>query len=113
MRKRVLIVLGAAVLTLSMVAPLTANAGPGSSLSKDNAEALAFYRTVSDVRLTYVSPAAQIAPGARTGRFRTGRDELLTDDRGQSRITIGDYAAAVLDELEHPQAIGRRMTVAY
>ena len=77
------------------------------------ADALAFYRTISDVRWTYVSPAAQIAPGARTGRFRTGRDELLTDDRGQSRITIEDYAAAVLDELEHPEAIGRRMTSAY
>jgi hypothetical protein len=43
MRKRVLIVLGAAVLTLAMVAPLTANARPASRLSKSNAEALAFY----------------------------------------------------------------------
>ena len=77
------------------------------------ADALSFYRTISDVRWTYVSPAAQIASGARTGRFRTGRDELLTDDQGQSRITIEDYAAAVLDELEHPEAIGRRMTAAY
>ena len=77
------------------------------------ADALAFYRTISDVRWTYISPAAQIAPGARTGRFRTGHDELLTDDHGQSRITIADYAAAVLDELEHPEAIGRRMSAAY
>ena len=77
------------------------------------ADALAFYRTISDVRWTYVSPAAQIAPGPRTGRYRTGRDDLLTDDQGQSRITVEDYAAAVLDELEHPNATGRRMTVAY
>ena len=76
-------------------------------------QALDFYRTISDIRWTYVSPAAQIAPGARTGRFRTGHDELLTDEQGHSRITIEDYAAAILDELEHPQAIGRRMTAAY
>jgi uncharacterized protein len=77
------------------------------------AEALGLYRTVSDVRWTYVSPAAQIAPGARTGRFRTGHDHLLTDEQGHSRITIEDFAAAIVDELDHPRAIGRRMTVAY
>ena len=77
------------------------------------AEALDFYRTVSGVRWTYVSPAAQITPGPRTGHFRTGRDQLLCDDQGRSRITIADFAAAILDELEHPQAIGCRMTVAY
>jgi putative NADH-flavin reductase len=77
------------------------------------ADALGFYRTISDVRWTYISPAAQLSPGPRTGRFRTGRDVLLTDDQGQSRITIADYAAALLDELDHPQAIGRRMTAAY
>ncbi len=77
------------------------------------ADALDFYRVVSDVRWTYVSPAAQLTPGARTGRFRTGGDQLLIDEQGQSRITIADYAAALLDELEHPRAIGRRMTAAY
>ena len=77
------------------------------------AEALDLYRTVSDVRWTYVSPAAQIAPGARTGRFRTGGDQLLIDDLGHSRITIEDYAAAILDELDDPPAVGRRRTAAY
>jgi uncharacterized protein len=77
------------------------------------ARALEHYRTVEDVPWTYVSPAAMIEPGERTGRFRTGRDELLTDAEGHSRITIEDYAAAIVDELEQPQAVGRRMTVAY
>jgi len=75
--------------------------------------ALAYYRGVSDVRWTYVSPAAQLEPGERTGRFRTGGEQLLVDADGHSRITIEDYAAALLDELERPRAIGRRMTVAY
>jgi putative NADH-flavin reductase len=77
------------------------------------AQALQHYRAVSDVRWTYVSPAALIEPGLRTGRFRTGGDHLLVDEHGDSRITIEDYAAALIDELEQPQAIGRRMTVAY
>lgn len=77
------------------------------------ARALEFYRGVSDVRWTYVSPAALFEPGDRTGSYRTGRDDLLTDADGHSRITMEDYAAAMLDELEQPQAIGRRMTVAY
>jgi putative NADH-flavin reductase len=77
------------------------------------ADALAFLRTVSDVRWTYVSPAAHLTAGARTGRFRTGGDELLTDDRGHSEITIADFAVALLEELEQPRAVGRRMTAAY
>ena len=77
------------------------------------ARALEYYRAASGVRWTYVSPAALLEPGTRTGRFRTGGDQLLVDEQGRSRISIEDYAAALVDELERPQAIGRRMTVAY
>ncbi|MHA5049656.1 NAD(P)-dependent oxidoreductase [Streptomyces sp. SD15] len=76
-------------------------------------EALSFFRTVHDVDWTYVSPAAEIGPGTRTGRFRLGGDQLLTDEHGNSRITAEDYAIAFVDELEqdaHPRA---RMSVAY
>ena len=31
---------------------------------------------------TYFSPAALIVPGERTGKFRLGGDQLLTDDQG-------------------------------
>ncbi|MFC4501406.1 MULTISPECIES: NAD(P)-dependent oxidoreductase [Streptomyces] len=76
-------------------------------------DVLAFYRSVDDLDWTYVSPAPEIAPGERTGRFRTGGDALLTDAEGHSRISIEDYAVAFVDELErdaHPHA---RMSVAY
>jgi hypothetical protein len=62
---------------------------------------------------TYISPAAEIAPGERTGQYRAGGDQLLTDANGQSRISAEDYAVALLDELEQPKNIARRMTVAY
>ncbi len=77
------------------------------------AEALDFYRSVTDVRWTYVSPAMVIEPGERTGRYRTAGDQLLVDDQGNSKISMEDYAVAVVDELETPKAVGRRITVAY
>jgi hypothetical protein len=62
---------------------------------------------------TYVSPAAEIAPGERTGHYRTTDDQLLVDDAGKSFITFEDYAVALLDEIERPQHVGRRFGVAY
>jgi uncharacterized protein len=77
------------------------------------AEALDIYRTVRDLDWTYVSPAAIIQPGERTGTYRMGGDQLLVDATGESRISIPDYAAGLVDELEHGDAIRRRITVAY
>ncbi|MBO1415724.1 NAD(P)-dependent oxidoreductase [Streptomyces sp. FH025] len=69
-----------------------------------------YYRTVSDIRWTVLSPAAEIGPGKRTGRYHTGLEQLLTDGKGRSRISIPDYAAALLDEIEQPEHIGERFT---
>ncbi|MDN3238564.1 NAD(P)-dependent oxidoreductase [Glycomyces tritici] len=61
---------------------------------------------------TYVSPPAVLEPGERTGAYRLGRDELLSDAAGVSRISAEDLAVAVLDELEHPRHRRVRFTVA-
>ncbi len=75
-------------------------------------DALDFYRTVGDVRWTNVSPAATIEPGERTGTYRTALDDLITDESGKSRISAEDYAVALVDEVEKPQHVGERFTVA-
>jgi hypothetical protein len=62
---------------------------------------------------TAISPAALIAPGTRTGHYRTGTDELLVDDTGKSYISAEDFAVAVVDEIEKPQFQGQRFTVGY
>ncbi len=62
---------------------------------------------------TVLSPSATIAPGERTGRFRLGGDALLVDADGESRISVQDYAVAMLDELERPAHPRRRFTVGY
>lgn len=62
---------------------------------------------------TFLSPAAEILPGERTGNFRLGGDMLLTDSEGNSRISVQDYAVAMLDELENPRHPNQRFSVAY
>ncbi len=75
-------------------------------------DALAVLRA-ADLEWTSLSPAAMIAPGERTGQYRTGLDQLLVDDQGESRISAEDYAIALLDEAENPRHVRRRFTVAY
>ena len=69
-------------------------------------------RATTDVRWTFISPAAIFDPrGKRTGSYRTGKDVLLVNSKGQSYISYADYAIAVLDEIENPQHLNERFTV--
>ncbi|SRR5579884_2343782 len=76
-------------------------------------EALDVYRQNSDVDWAYASPAAFIAPGERTGTYRLGTDQLVTDEKGESRISAEDFAVALLDEIEQPRFSRQRFTAAY
>jgi putative NADH-flavin reductase len=62
---------------------------------------------------TMLSPSAVIAPGARTGQFRLGKDQMLADAQGNSHISVEDYAVAFIDELEKPAHARQRFTVGY
>jgi putative NADH-flavin reductase len=82
--------------------------------AREGREALAIWRNeAKGLDWTYLSPAAEIAPGKRTGKYRTTQDQLLKDESGRSFITFEDYAVAVLDELERPQHVAERFGVAY
>lgn len=76
-------------------------------------DALDYLRTVTDVDWTNLSPAATIAPGERTGTYRTATDTLVVDDTGRSTISTEDYAVAVLDEIENPTYRRTRFTIGY
>ncbi|MBS7699786.1 MULTISPECIES: NAD(P)-dependent oxidoreductase [unclassified Chelatococcus] len=69
-------------------------------------------RGIDDLDWTFLSPSALFVPGERTGQFRLGKDELLTNDRGSS-ISFEDYAVALVDEVENPAHIRQRFTVGY
>jgi len=75
-------------------------------------DALNVLRT-SNRRWTYFSPAEEIAPGERTGRFRLGGDQPVLDAAGRSRISVEDAAVALIDEAELPQFVQRRFTAGY
>ncbi|MEV7186109.1 NAD(P)H-binding protein [Kitasatospora sp. NPDC093102] len=77
-------------------------------------EQLDLYRAAGpDVDWTYLSPAAVLEPGTRTGRFRIGHDDLLVDTEGNSAISMEDLAVALLDEAEQPVHRRARFTTAY
>ncbi|MGO4598592.1 NAD(P)-dependent oxidoreductase [Terrabacter sp. 2RAF25] len=64
----------------------------------------------------FVSPAAAYgawAAGERTGRYRVGEDVALVDEEGGSTISGGDFAAAIVDEIENPTRHRAHMSVAY
>jgi hypothetical protein len=62
---------------------------------------------------TFISPSAEFVNGERTGHFRLGHDDLLTDTNGRSWISYQDYAIALFDEMEKPAHPRQRFTVGY
>ncbi len=76
-------------------------------------DALDYLRTVDDLDWTFFAPAALIAPGERTGAFRTGTGTLIADANGDSRISAEDYAVAFVDALEQNRFVREIATVAY
>ncbi|MGZ8311471.1 MAG: NAD(P)-dependent oxidoreductase [Allosphingosinicella sp.] len=70
-------------------------------------------RNESEVDWTFLSPSVFFGPGERTGKFRLGTDQLLSDAEGKSHISYEDYAIALLDEIEQPRHRRARFTVGY
>ncbi len=69
-------------------------------------------RGEAELDWVFLSPAAMLAPGERTGKYRVGGDHLMTDPDGQSRISIENYAMAMLDEAETPRHSRQSFSVA-
>jgi len=67
----------------------------------------------STINWTYFSPAGFFVPGERTGKFRLGKDQLIANEQGDSRISLEDYAIALVDELEVPKNERQRFTIGY
>jgi putative NADH-flavin reductase len=113
--KRLLVVGGAATLEIAPGVQLIDTMSPeqvtdGMLATK---ETLYMLKKEKELEWTFLSPAASIAAGERTGHYNVGKDQLLKNEKGESKISTQDYAIAMLDELEHPQHIRERFTVAY
>ena len=84
------------------------------------AVALSHRKALNDVYLketglnwTYVSPSAYIFEGERTNQFRTGDDFLLANDKGESSISMEDFAVGIINEVEKPVYTNKRFTIGY
>jgi uncharacterized protein len=116
---RLLLVGGAATLTVPGAGGTKVVDDPNLVPAADRASALAsaeqleVCRAETEVDWAYLSPAALVEPGERTGTYRLGSDELLVDANGNSRISHEDLAVALLDEAERPGHHRTRFTVAY
>lgn len=80
------------------------------------ADALDVFRQAgadTPVEWSFISPGAVLAPGERTGQYRFGGDQLLVAEDGRSRISMEDFAIAILDEVEDPKHRRQRFTAAY
>ncbi len=76
-------------------------------------QALEILRGEQELEWTFLSPAALLVPGPRTGKFRLGQDELLMNGDEPGSISVADLAVALIDEAEQPQHVRQRFTLAY
>jgi uncharacterized protein len=83
---------------------------PGSLATIDALEQL---RKEPELEWSFLAPSAELKPGRRTGKYRLGGAGLLVDADGKSHISLEDFAAAMIDELEHPAHVRQRFTVGY
>jgi uncharacterized protein len=58
-----------------------------------------------EVEWSFLAPSAQMVPGVRTGKFRLGGDAMLVEAQGESKISVQDFAVAMIDELDKNPAM--------
>lgn len=114
---RLLVVGGAGSLCVNPEHTVTVDMGSDfpedwKPLSAAHGEGLADLRSRTDVKWTYVSPAADFqAAGERTGSYILGGEELRLSEDGLSEVSYADYAIAMVDEIEHGDHICQRISV--
>lgn len=86
---------------------------PGALAARDY---LNFLKEEKDLEWTFLSPAIEMhqgTSGTREGTYRTGLENPVFDAHHKSIISVEDVAVAIVDELENPQHIKQRFTIAY
>lgn len=107
----------------SLVAPGGPRVVDGDFPEAFKAEALEMIGVLEDLQTEdtgrdwfFIHPAGGFGglnPGERRGTYRDGGDVLVVDEDGESFISGEDFAAAVVDEIEHPKHHRERFTVGY
>ncbi|GCD10864.1 NAD(P)-dependent oxidoreductase [Clostridium tagluense] len=82
-------------------------------ISSAHTSALELYKNENELDWTVLSPAALFESGSRTGKYKLGKEDLIVDDKGASKISFQDYAQALLDEASNPKFSRQRFTIGY
>ncbi|MBK0403639.1 NAD(P)-dependent oxidoreductase [Adhaeribacter sp. BT258] len=86
---------------------------PGATAARDYLNEI---KKETDLDWTFLSPALEMhqgTAGVRKGTYRKGLENPVFDENGHSVASVEDTAVALVDELENPQHIRERFTVAY
>lgn len=86
---------------------------PGEYLAtaQNQGKNLEILQQTNDITWTFISPSALFALGKRTGSYKSGKDNLLVNAKGDSYVSYEDFAVAALDEIENPKHVNERFTV--
>jgi len=114
-----IIVGGAAVLRMPDASGYTLLTAPGvlpeayRPIAEASAAQYEWWKQHADAQSSYIIPPAELAPGERRGVYRAGTDTMLLDAEGASRISMEDFAIAIVDEAEQARSRGQAFTVAW
>ena len=115
--KRFLIVGGAGTLFVAPgVRVVDSGAIPESYIGAVKSLGEFYLNTLSnekDIDWVFFSPAGTLEDGERTGIYRLGKDDLIVNENKESKISVQDYAKAMIDEYEKPQHHKERFTIGY
>lgn len=118
--QRLLVVGGAGVLYVQPgMRLMDSGTLPAEWMPAVNGEGELFLNVLSkenDIDWVYFAPPANLGnmgKGIRTGKYRLGTDTLLVDEKGDSFISVEDYAVAMIDELEQEAHHKALFTAAY
>ena len=118
--QRLLVVGGAGVLYVQPgMRLMDSGTLPAELMPAVNGEGELFLNVLSkenDIDWAYFAPPANLGnmgKGIRTGKYRLGTDTLLVDEKGDSFISVEDYAVAMIDELEQEAHHKTLFTAAY
>lgn len=114
---RILITGGAATLFVKPgVTLLDTGALPDAIMGGVKSLAEFYYNSLKnekEIDWVFFSPAGHLNPGDKTSNYRLGKDDLIVDANGESNISVGDYAKAMIDELEQKNHHFERFTIGY
>ncbi|MBB1062984.1 NAD(P)-dependent oxidoreductase [Limosilactobacillus fastidiosus] len=86
------------------------NSGSWINTPRQQVKELRYLEAITDVDWVGISPAASFEPGP-VSDYQLGKDELMFNDQGESKVTTGTLAEVVVSEIVAPKFHRERFTV--